>query len=53
MSSAKKANFEFEKIHNKAIFDCFNEALNVFRPYFLISKYISISDGPPFPWTNS
>ena len=37
LSSAKKANFQFEKIHNRAIFDSFNEALNVFRPYFLIS----------------
>lgn len=35
-TTAKVANFEFEKIHNKAIFDTFNQALNIFRPYFLI-----------------
>ena len=37
---------EFEHIHNKAIFDTFNEALNLFRPYFLLG-------GPPYTWSKN
>ncbi|EWS76043.1 IQ calmodulin-binding motif protein (macronuclear) [Tetrahymena thermophila SB210] len=37
---------EFEHIHNKAIFDTFNEALNIFRPYYTLG-------GPPYSWTKS
>ena len=37
---------EFEHIHNKAIFDTFNEALNLFRPYFLLG-------GPPYAWSKN
>lgn len=37
---------EFEHIHNKSIFDSFNEALNMFRPYFL-------QGGPPYSWSRS
>ena len=48
LSSAKKANFQFDKIHNKAIFDSFNEALNIFRPYFIISKPYLIQMDLPF-----
>lgn len=32
---------EFEHIHNKAIFDTFNEALNLYRPYYSLG-------GPPY-----
>jgi len=35
---------EMENIHNKAIFDAINEALDGFRPYGL--------KGPPLPWSN-
>lgn len=34
---------EVENIHNKAIFDAINEALDGFRPYGL--------KGPPLPWS--
>lgn len=37
---------EFEHIHNKAIFDTFNEALNIFRPFYTLG-------GPPYSWTKS
>jgi hypothetical protein len=37
---------EFEHIHNKAIFDCFNECLSIFRPFFL-------GNGVPYPWSFS
>ncbi len=37
---------EFEHIHNKSIFDSFNESLNLFRPYFNIG-------GPPYTWSKS
>lgn len=37
---------EFELVHNRAIFDAFNESLNLFRPYFLIK-------GPPYLWNTS
>lgn len=37
---------EFEHIHNKSIFDTFNEALNLFRPYYTVG-------GPIYPWTNT
>jgi len=36
----------FEKIHHKAIIDCFNESLNCFRPYYFI-------DGAPYSWNYS
>lgn len=35
---------ESEHIHNKAVFDCVNEALNLFRPYGL--------RGEPMPWSS-
>ncbi|KRX07982.1 Protein kinase-like domain [Pseudocohnilembus persalinus] len=35
---------EFEHIHNKSIFDSFNEALNTFRPYYMMG-------GPPYSWS--
>lgn len=37
---------EFEHIHNKAIFDTFNEALNLYRPYYALG-------GPPYQWSTS
>lgn len=37
---------EFEHIHNKAIFDTFNEALNLYRPYYSLG-------GPPYQWSIS
>jgi hypothetical protein len=37
MPPVRRTNFEFEQVHNRALLDCFNEALNHFRPYFLIS----------------
>ncbi|EGR29693.1 IQ calmodulin-binding motif family protein, putative [Ichthyophthirius multifiliis] len=37
---------EFQHIHNKAIFDGFNESLNSFRPYYLIG-------GEPYQWNKS
>ena len=36
---------EMENIHNKAIFDAVNEALDGFRPYGL--------RGPPLPWSKN
>jgi len=36
---------EMENIHNKAIFDAVNEALDGFRPYGL--------KGPPLPWSKN
>lgn len=36
----------YEMIHNKSVFDCINESINKFRPYFEIT-------GPPYPWTTS
>ena len=41
-SSARRANFDFEKIHNRALFDGFNEAVNWFRPYYAISSFVLI-----------
>jgi hypothetical protein len=40
----KKVFSECEHIHNKALFDCVNEALVQFRPY--------TKDGEPAPWSN-
>eukprot|EP00825_Cyclidium_porcatum_P046080 TRINITY_DN7161_c0_g1_i1.p1 TRINITY_DN7161_c0_g1~~TRINITY_DN7161_c0_g1_i1.p1 ORF type:complete len:316 (-),score=62.78 TRINITY_DN7161_c0_g1_i1:95-1042(-) len=37
---------EFQHIHNKSIFDTFNEALNLFRPYYTVG-------GPIYPWTKT
>ncbi|KAL4505248.1 hypothetical protein ABPG72_016315 [Tetrahymena utriculariae] len=37
---------EFQHIHNKAIFDTFNESLNLFRPYFALG-------GSPYAWSKS
>lgn len=34
---------ECEHIHNRAMFDCLNHALNVYRPYYSF-------DGEVFPW---
>jgi hypothetical protein len=34
---------EWENIHNKVLFDAFNNALNQFRPFG--------KKGPPLPWT--
>lgn len=45
-SNAKNPYKSYEKIHHKAIFDAINEAINQFRPYFIIN-------GPPYPWTSS
>ena len=36
---------EADHIHNKAIFDCVNEAMNQARPYGVA--------GEPMPWTNT
>lgn len=36
---------EADHIHNKAIFDCVNEAMNEARPYGVA--------GEPMPWTNT
>ncbi|CAD8184988.1 unnamed protein product [Paramecium octaurelia] len=33
----------YEKIHNRAIFDTFNEILNQYRPFYY-------SNGQPYPW---
>jgi len=35
---------EADHIHNKAIFDCVNEAMNMVRPYGI--------QGEPMPWSN-
>lgn len=48
-----KAMIYFEQIHNRAIFDCFNEELNSFRPYYYISNYPFYLDGPPYTWNYS
>jgi hypothetical protein len=53
MSAAQRVNFEFERVHSRALLDCFNEALNQFRPYFLISNIFFYADGPPYPWNHS
>jgi hypothetical protein len=37
---------DYEQIHNRAIFDAFNECLNVFRPFYLVN-------GMPYPWSFS
>jgi hypothetical protein len=37
---------EFEHIHNKSIFDTFNEALNLMRPFYSLG-------GPPYSWSQS
>ena len=37
---------EYEKIHNKVIFDAVNEAMNYYRPYFFMN-------GQPYPWSYS
>ncbi|CAK64834.1 unnamed protein product (macronuclear) [Paramecium tetraurelia] len=34
---------QYEKIHNQAIFDAFNEALNILRPFYQ-------DEGIPYPW---
>lgn len=36
----------YEKIHNRAILDSFNESLNYFRPYYYVG-------GPPYMWNYS
>ena len=36
---------EADHIHNKAIFDCVNEAMNMARPYGV--------NGEPMPWSNA
>jgi hypothetical protein len=36
---------EADHIHNKAIFDCVNEAMNMCRPY--------TTQGEPMPWSNA
>jgi len=46
VSPINKVVGEFEHIHNKAIFDTFNEALNCFRPYYY-------SGGPPYAWSQT
>ena len=43
----------YDKSHNRAVFDAFNEALNQFRPYYQISTLSCYLDGPPYPWNNS
>lgn len=35
-----------EKIHNKAVFDCFNTHLNAYRPYYDL-------EGDVYPWSVS
>ena len=42
-SNSKSFVAEMENIHNKAIFDAVNEALDGYRPYGL--------KGPPLPWS--
>ena len=37
---------EYEKSHHKAVFDCFNCHLNVYRPYFEL-------EGEVYPWAIS
>jgi hypothetical protein len=39
------SDIEWENIHNKAIFDALNEALDYARPFSL--------KGPPLPWSKS
>ena len=50
-SSARRANFDFDKIHNRALFDGFNEAVNWFRPYYAISSFVLIQTDRPTPGT--
>lgn len=45
-SEERRNLVSYAKIHSKAAFDCFNEALNSFRPYFGIN-------GPPYLWNCS
>jgi hypothetical protein len=35
-----------EKIHNRAVFDCFNTHLNAYRPYYDL-------EGDIYPWVVS
>jgi len=42
----QKSLIECSQIHDRALFECFNEALNNFRPYYSIS-------GPPYIWNCS
>ena len=37
---------EFEHIHNKSIFDSFNEAINIYRPFYILG-------GPPYSWSKT
>ena len=37
---------EYERIHNKSIFDTVNETFNIFRPFYL-------ANGMPYPWSFS
>ena len=37
---------DFERAHNRSIFDSLNETLNIFRPFYLVH-------GMPYPWTYS
>lgn len=44
---------ELEHIHNKAVFDACNEALNYERPNFLSNcLFIILDSGLPYPWEN-
>ena len=43
MSLTVRRCSDYEKIHSKAIFDCFNAGLNAYRPYFEI-------EGEVYPW---
>lgn len=51
MTEAQRANLMFDRIHSKALFDSFNEALNHLRPYFLISIHIATQTVSPIPGT--
>lgn len=42
-SGSESFEAELENIHNKAIFDAINEAMDGMRPYGL--------KGPPMPWS--
>lgn len=37
---------EEEKVHSKAVFDCFNTYLNAYRPYYEL-------EGEVYPWSVS
>jgi len=37
---------DYEHIHNKGIFDTFNEVLNTFRPFYIVN-------GLPYAWSVS